>query len=154
MNMPTRRGPEQKEFLLLYSWDQLPPIMDSRDICRLLGIGVPTFRKMKQAGMIAPIPDFPPQTVRYNTADVARMVGYHLDKIDSWSQVPPVADLTYVRGLLGVSYFTFVEDFEKKGMIARIPGLSVPRYHKADLMRMAGIDLEVAHKSATAQEVK
>ena len=136
------------------SWDQLPPIMDSRDICRLLGTTKLAFLKMEQAGMIARIPDFPPQIVRYHKADVARMVGYHLDKFDSWSQVPPVVDQLYVCGLLDVSPNTFVEDFEKKGMIARIPGLSVPRYHKADLMRMAGIDLEVAHKSATAQEVK
>lgn len=154
MNMPKKRGPKPKKVLQLYSWDQVPPIMDKGDICNLLGMTKPMLRKFEQAGMIAPIPDFPPQTVRYHLADVLRMVGIHLDKIDSWSQVPPVADQIYVCGLLGVSYSTFVEEFEKKGKIARIPGLSVARYHKADLMRMAGIDLEVAHKSATAQEVK
>lgn len=147
MNMPTRRGrrgPERKEFQQLYSWDQVPPIVDQGLICTMFGISRNTFKKYESEGMIARIPDFPPRTVRYHKADVMRMVGIHLDKIDSWSQVPPVADQTYVCGLLGVSHNTFVEEFEKKGKIARIPGLSVVRYHKADLMRMSGIDLEVA----------
>ena len=145
MNMPTRENQSRKRDQLYNDWDQIPPIMDWRFICHnLLGTNKLAFSKMEQAGMIARIPDFPPQIVRYHKADVARMVvGYHLDKIDSWSQVPPVVDQLYVCGLLDVSPSTFVEEFEKKGKIARIPGLSVARYRKADLMRMAGIDLEV-----------
>lgn len=143
MNMPTRRGrrgPERKEFQQLYSWDQVPPIVDQGFICTMFGITRNTFKKYESEGTIARIPDFPPRIVRYHKADVMQMLDIHLDKTDCWNQVPLVADQTYVRGLLGVSYGTFVEKFEKEGKIARIPGLSVARYRKADVMRMVGLD--------------
>ena len=63
MNMPTRRGrrgPERKEFQQLYSWDQVPPMVDQGFICTLFGISRNTI-------------------VRYHKADVMRMAGLDPD---------------------------------------------------------------------------
>lgn len=82
MIMPTkrgRRGPERKEFQQLYSWDQVPPIVDQGLICTLLGISRNTFKKYEREGMITRIPGLSPRIVRYHKADVMRMAGLDPD---------------------------------------------------------------------------
>ena len=75
MNMAAKRGPKKKEFLLCYSWDQIPVLVDQGLICNLLGITKPTLRKYEQEGLITRIPGLPPRVVRYKKEDVMRLAG-------------------------------------------------------------------------------